>query len=52
MAPDVNMLTAGRKYSIDHYPRIIHTLQETLRPGPGDAFLARQPSTILRSGIT
>jgi aromatic ring hydroxylase len=33
MAPDVNMLTAGRKYSIDHYPRIVHTLQELCGQG-------------------
>jgi 4-hydroxyphenylacetate 3-monooxygenase len=33
MAPDVNMLTAGRKYSIEHYPRIIHTLQELCGQG-------------------
>jgi aromatic ring hydroxylase len=33
MAPDVNMLTAGRKYSIEHYPRMIHTLQELCGQG-------------------
>jgi aromatic ring hydroxylase len=33
MAPDVNMLTAGRKYSVEHYPRIIHTLQELCGQG-------------------
>lgn len=33
MAPDVHMLTAGRKYSIEHYPRIIHTLQELCGQG-------------------
>jgi 4-hydroxyphenylacetate 3-monooxygenase len=33
MAPDVNMLTAGRKYSIENYPRIIHTLQELCGQG-------------------
>lgn len=33
MAPDVNMLTAGRKYSIEHYPQIIHTLQELCGQG-------------------
>jgi 4-hydroxyphenylacetate 3-monooxygenase len=33
MAPDVNMLTAGRKYSIEHYPRIIHTIQELCGQG-------------------
>jgi len=27
MAPDVNLLTAGRLYAVDAYPRIIHTLQ-------------------------
>jgi aromatic ring hydroxylase len=33
MAPDVGMLTAGRLYSIQHYPRIIHTLQELCGQG-------------------
>ena len=33
LAPDVNLLTAGRLYSIAHYPRIIHTLQELCGQG-------------------
>ncbi|WP_181703341.1 4-hydroxyphenylacetate 3-hydroxylase N-terminal domain-containing protein [Chthonobacter albigriseus] len=33
MAPDVGMLTAGRLYSIEHYPRIIHILQELCGQG-------------------
>ena len=33
LAPDVNMLTAGRLHSIDEYPRIIHTLQELCGQG-------------------
>lgn len=33
MAPDSAMLTAGRLYSIQHYPRIIHTLQELCGQG-------------------
>jgi len=33
MAPDVGMLTAGRLHSIQHYPRIIHTLQELCGQG-------------------
>lgn len=33
MAPDVGMLTAGRLYSIQHYPRIIHILQEMCGQG-------------------
>jgi 4-hydroxyphenylacetate 3-monooxygenase len=33
LAPDVNMLTAGRLYSIDEYPRIIHTIQELCGQG-------------------
>ncbi|WP_460275720.1 4-hydroxyphenylacetate 3-hydroxylase N-terminal domain-containing protein [Celeribacter sp. ULVN23_4] len=33
VTPDVSMLTAGRLYSIEHYPRIIHTLQEMCGQG-------------------
>lgn len=33
MAPDASMLTAGRLYSIEHYPRIIHILQELCGQG-------------------
>ncbi|PWE55831.1 4-hydroxyphenylacetate 3-monooxygenase [Metarhizobium album] len=33
MAPDAGMLTAGRLYSIQHYPRIIHILQEMCGQG-------------------
>lgn len=33
LAPDVNMLTAGRLHSIEHYPRIIHTIQELCGQG-------------------
>jgi aromatic ring hydroxylase len=33
MAPDVCTLTAGRLFSIQHYPRIIHTLQEMCGQG-------------------
>ncbi len=33
LAPDVNLLTAGRLYSIHEYPRIIHTLQEICGQG-------------------
>jgi 4-hydroxyphenylacetate 3-monooxygenase len=33
MAPDVNLLTAGRLYGIKEYPRIIHTLQELCGQG-------------------
>ena len=33
LAPDVNMLTAGRLYAIEHYPRIVHTLQEVCGQG-------------------
>jgi 4-hydroxyphenylacetate 3-monooxygenase len=33
LAPDVNMLTAGRLHSIEHYPRIIHTVQELCGQG-------------------
>jgi aromatic ring hydroxylase len=33
MAPDVSMLTAGRLYSIQNYPRIIHILQEMCGQG-------------------
>jgi 4-hydroxyphenylacetate 3-monooxygenase len=33
MAPDVCLLTAGRLHSIQHYPRIIHTLQEMCGQG-------------------
>ena len=33
LAPDVNMLTAGRLYAIEHYPRIIHILQEVCGQG-------------------
>ncbi len=33
LAPDVNMLTAGRLHSIDEYPRIIHTIQELCGQG-------------------
>ena len=31
--PDVGMLTAGRLYSIEHYPKIIHILQEICGQG-------------------
>jgi 4-hydroxyphenylacetate 3-monooxygenase len=33
MAPDINMLTAGRIYSIENYPQIIHILQELCGQG-------------------
>lgn len=33
VTPDVSMLTAGRLYSIEEYPRIIHTLQEMCGQG-------------------
>jgi 4-hydroxyphenylacetate 3-monooxygenase len=33
LAPDSNMLTAGRLYSVAQYPRIIHTLQEICGQG-------------------
>ncbi|MEI4473837.1 4-hydroxyphenylacetate 3-hydroxylase N-terminal domain-containing protein [Frigidibacter sp. MR17.24] len=33
MAPDIPLLTAGRMYSIQHYPNIIHTLQELCGQG-------------------
>ena len=33
MRPDVGMLTAGRLYSIENYPRIIHILQEMCGQG-------------------
>jgi 4-hydroxyphenylacetate 3-monooxygenase len=33
LAPDVNLLTAGRLYGIQQYPRIIHTLQELCGQG-------------------
>ncbi|MGH2340402.1 4-hydroxyphenylacetate 3-hydroxylase N-terminal domain-containing protein [Segnochrobactraceae bacterium EtOH-i3] len=33
MAPDVCLLTSGRLYSIEHYPRIIHILQEMCGQG-------------------
>lgn len=33
LAPDVNMLTAGRLHSIEQYPRIIHTVQELCGQG-------------------
>lgn len=33
MAPDVGLITAGRLHSIEHYPRIIHTLQELCGQG-------------------
>jgi 4-hydroxyphenylacetate 3-monooxygenase len=33
MTPDVGLITAGRLYSIEHYPRIIHTLQELCGQG-------------------
>lgn len=33
LAPDVNMLTAGRLFSIEEYPRIIHTVQELCGQG-------------------
>lgn len=33
VTPDASMLTAGRLYSIEHYPRIIHTLQEMCGQG-------------------
>jgi 4-hydroxyphenylacetate 3-monooxygenase len=33
MAPDVCLLTAGRLHSIQHYPRIIHILQEMCGQG-------------------
>jgi 4-hydroxyphenylacetate 3-monooxygenase len=32
-APDMNLITAGRLYSIANYPRIIHTLQEICGQG-------------------
>jgi 4-hydroxyphenylacetate 3-monooxygenase len=33
IAPEVTLLTAGRLYSIEHYPRIIHVLQELCGQG-------------------
>lgn len=33
LAPDTNLLTAGRLYSIRYYPHIIHTLQELCGQG-------------------
>jgi 4-hydroxyphenylacetate 3-monooxygenase len=33
LAPDVNMLTAGRVYSIENYPKVIHILQELCGQG-------------------
>jgi 4-hydroxyphenylacetate 3-monooxygenase len=33
LAPDVNMLTAGRLYAIENYPRIVHVLQEICGQG-------------------
>jgi 4-hydroxyphenylacetate 3-monooxygenase len=33
LAPDVNLLTAGRLYGVNAYPRIIHTLQELCGQG-------------------
>jgi 4-hydroxyphenylacetate 3-monooxygenase len=33
LAPDINLLTAGRLHSIEHYPRIIHTIQELCGQG-------------------
>ena len=33
LAPDVGLITAGRLHSIEHYPRIIHTLQEICGQG-------------------
>jgi 4-hydroxyphenylacetate 3-monooxygenase len=33
LAPDVNLLTAGRLYSIREYPRMVHTLQELCGQG-------------------
>jgi 4-hydroxyphenylacetate 3-monooxygenase len=33
MAPDAPMLTAGRLFSIRHYPHIVHTLQEMCGQG-------------------
>lgn len=33
LAPDVNMLTAGRLHSIENYPHIIHTVQELCGQG-------------------
>jgi 4-hydroxyphenylacetate 3-monooxygenase len=33
LAPEVTLLTAGRLYSIEHYPRIIHILQELCGQG-------------------
>lgn len=33
MAPNAALLTAGRLYSIEHYPRIIHILQELCGQG-------------------
>lgn len=33
MTPDVSMLTAGRLYSIENYPKIIHILQELCGQG-------------------
>lgn len=33
LAPDVNLLTAGRLHSIENYPRIIHILQELCGQG-------------------
>jgi 4-hydroxyphenylacetate 3-monooxygenase len=33
LTPDVNLLTAGRLHSIEHYPKIIHTIQELCGQG-------------------
>jgi 4-hydroxyphenylacetate 3-monooxygenase len=33
IAPDMNLITAGRLYSIANYPRIIHTIQEICGQG-------------------
>jgi 4-hydroxyphenylacetate 3-monooxygenase len=33
LAPDVNLLTAGRLHSIEHYPKVIHTVQELCGQG-------------------
>jgi 4-hydroxyphenylacetate 3-monooxygenase len=33
LAPDVNLLTAGRLYGLEAYPRIVHTLQELCGQG-------------------
>ena len=46
LAPDVNMLTAGRLYAIEHYPRIIHLLQEVC--GQGLVMRFSRPTSITR----